>query len=150
MERLMGKKATSDMDKTVEDLMAKVAARREKIGALQKPQWRTTTRLTLPGYETLNIQACSDTALLATMLGELMRRKQDIDAASKELEVDIEPKVQNYLIDDWIADIKLRVRITNIRAERAKLNALEAKLETLLSPEQRRALELAAIKAELE
>lgn len=145
----MGKKS-DQMDAKVEKMLATVKDRRAKVGALTKPQWTTPCSLVLPGYERLNIQVCGDTGLLATACGTLLRMKQDIEAASKELEVEIEPKWQNYAIDDWIADIKLRVRVTNLKKEQAKLAALEAKLQTLMSPEQRRALELAEIENELE
>lgn len=146
----MGKKTAKDMDKTVDDLIQRVKERREKVGALKKPQWITPCSLVLPGMERINIQVDKDLGVLAVACGMLMRMKTDIEAASKELEVEIEPKWQNYPIDDWIADIKLRVRITNIKAEQEKLDAMEAKLNKLMSPEQRRAMELAAIEAELE
>jgi hypothetical protein len=141
---------SGDMDKIVDDLMAKVKDRREKVGALKKPQWTTPCSLVLPGYERLNIQVCNDLGLLAVACGTLMRMRVDIEAASKELDVEIEPKWQNYPIDDWITDIKLRVRVTNLKKEQERLANLESKLNKLMSPEQRRRMELASIEAELE
>lgn len=139
-----------DMDKIVDDLMAKVKERREKVGALQKPQWITPCSLVLPGHERLNIQVCNDLGLLAMSCGILMRMKQDMEAASKELDVEIEPKWQNYAIDDWVNDIKLRVKVTQLKREQEKLANLESKLNKLMSPDQRRRMELANIQAELE
>jgi hypothetical protein len=75
--------------------------------------------------------------------------EQDINLAAKELEVDIEPKWQNYPIEDWIADIKLRVRVTQIRAEQEKLAKLEAKLKPLVSEDQRRKMALAEIEEDM-
>ena len=80
---------------------------------------------------------------------DIAQAAEDIKSAAKELVVDIEPKWQAYLIEDWIKDIKLRVRATQIRTEQEKLAAMESKLETLVSPEQRRAMELEKIEAEL-
>jgi len=142
--------ATQDMDQKVLDLMVVVKDRRAKVGSLAKPQWTTPCSLVLPGYERLNIQVEQDLGVLAAACGTLLRMKQDIEAASKELEVEIAPKWQNYDIDDWISDIKLRVRVTNIKKEQERLAKLEAKLESLTSPEQRRAMALADIEAELE
>ena len=65
------------------------------------------------------------------------------------LKVDIEPKVGSYAIEDWIKDIKLRVRATQVQAEQDKLQALESKLKKLTSPEQQRAMALEEIEAEL-
>lgn len=139
----------TDMDKVVDDLMTKVKDRRAKVGALKKSQWVTPCTLVLPGHERLNIQVCSDLGLLAMSCGILMRMKQDMEAASTELDVEIEPKWQNYAIDDWVADIKLRVKVTQLKREQERLANLEDKLGKLMSPEQRRRMELADIEAEL-
>jgi len=140
---------TEAMDAKVQKLMGTVKARRAKVGKLKKPQWLTSCRLVLPGHEALNIQVCQDLGLLAMECGALLRMKQDIEAAAKELDVEIVLQWQNYEIDDWIKDIKLRVQVTQIKAEKAKLASLEAKLNKLLSPDQRREIELASIADEL-
>jgi len=139
----------SDLDTKVLKLMSEVKARRAKVGALKKPQWSTSCSLVLPGHERLNIQVCSDLSLLAYACGTLNRMAEDIGRAAKELDVAIDPKWQNYPIVDWVSDIKLRVRATQIKSEQQKLDALEAKLKKLTSPEQQRAMELADIEAEL-
>lgn len=145
----MGKKS-EQLDKKVMDLIATVKERRAKVGSLKKPQWSTPCSLALPGYERLNIQVCPDLGLLAAACGTLLRMKQDIEAASKELDVEIEPTWQNYAIDDWIADIKLRVKVTQLKKEQEKLAKMEAKLKELTSEDQRREMALADIEAELE
>jgi hypothetical protein len=144
---MMAKK--NELDKKVLELMKTVKDRRAKVGSLKKPQWITPCSLVLPGYERLNIQVCVDLGLLATACGTLLRMKQDIEAASKELDVEIAPKWQNYPIDDWIKDIKLRVRVTQLKEEQEKLARLEAKLKELTSEEQRREMALADIEDEL-
>ena len=83
------------------------------------------------------------------MCGTLSRMAEDIKSAAKELKVDIEPKVGSYAIEDWVKDIKLRVRATQVKAEQDKLQALESKLKKLTSPEQQRAMALEEIEAEL-
>lgn len=143
----MGKK--QELDKKVLDMIQTVKDRRAKIGSLKKPQWKTSCSLVLPGYERLNIQILVDLRLLATACGTLLRMKQDIEAASKELEVEIDPQWQGYSIADWIDDIKLRVRVTQLKQEQEKLSRLEAKLKELTSEDQRREMALADIEEEL-
>ena len=140
---------TRAMDAKVQKLMATVKARRAKVGKLKKPQWITPCSLVLPGCERLSIQVCSDLGLLAFACGTLLRMKVDIESASKELDVEVKADWQSYPIDDWITDIKLRIQVTQVKAEQEKLTKLEAKLNTLLSPEQRREIELASIADEL-
>jgi hypothetical protein len=138
-----------NLDAKVLQLMDEVKKRREKVGSLKKPQWSTSCSLQLPGQERLNLQVVTDLGLLAYACGTLKRMEQDINLAAKELEVDIEPKWQNYPIEDWIADIKLRVRVTQIRAEQEKLAKLEAKLKPLVSEDQRRKMALAEIEEDM-
>lgn len=140
---------TKTMDVKVQRLLATVKARRAKVGKLKRPQWITPCSLVLPGHERLSIQVCQDLGLLAFACGTLLRMKADMESASKELEVEVKSDWQSYPIDDWIADIKLRIQVTQIKAEQEKLTKLEAKLSTLLSPDQRRAIELASIEDEL-
>lgn len=139
-----------NLDAKVMQLMEEVKRRREKVGSLKKPQWSTSCSLQLPGQERLNIQVCNDLAVLAFACGTLRRMSEDIKSAAKELEVEIEPRWQNYPIDDWVSDIKLRVRVTQIKTEQDKLARLEAKLKPLISEDQRRKMALAEIEADLD
>lgn len=138
-----------ELDAKVTKLGEEIRKRRERVGSLKKPQWSTSCSLQLPGQDRLNIQVCSDLSLLSYACGTLKRMSQDIADAAKELDVKIEPKWQNYPITDWVSDIKLRVRITQIRAEQDKLSSLQAKLKELTSPEQRRKMALDEIEADL-
>jgi len=143
----MGKKDV--MDKKVMDLITTVKERRAKIEKLTKPQWRTSCSLTLPGMPTLNIQVEQQLSLLAIACGTLLRIRNDIEAAAKELEVVISPLWQSYDINDWVEDIKLRVRVTQIKTEKEKLMKMESKLKELTSEDQRRAMALAEIEKDL-
>jgi len=138
------------LDKKVAQMMDEVKKRRARVGSLKKPQWTTTCSLQLPGMERINIQVVKDLPLLAYACGTLRRMAEDIKSAAKELDIEIEPKWQNYLIDDWISDIKLRVQVTQIKAEQEKLDKLEARLMPLISDEQRREMELEAIRKDLD
>lgn len=137
------------LDQKVLSLMEIVKERRSRVGSLKKPQWTTSCSLVLPGYERLNIQVCNDLSLLAVACGTLIRMREDIKAASKELDVDIRPLWQNYLIDDWISDIKLRVQVTQLKREQEKLANLESRLRELTSEEQRREMAISDIEEEL-
>lgn len=139
-----------DLDKKVLKLMENVKERRARVGSLQRPSWKTSCSLELPGWERLNIQVCMDLGVLAHAAGTLRRMEDDFVIAAKELEIGIAPKWQNYPIEDWITDIKLRCRVTQIKAEQKKLADMETKLKGLVSEEQRREMALADIEKELE
>lgn len=139
-----------DLDKKVLKLMENVKERRKRVGSLTKPSWKTSCSLELPGWERLNIQVCMDLGVLAHAAGTLRRMEDDFVIAAKELEIDIAPKWQNYPIEDWVADIALRCRVTQIKAEQKKLTDMETKLKGLVSEDQRREMALEELEKELE
>lgn len=55
--------------------------------------------------------------------------------------------ISGYDLRDWITDVKLRVKVLNIKKEEENLRALERKLETLLSDDKKTELELSSIEA---
>lgn len=138
-----------DIDKKVLDLMKKVKAKKALIKELSKPQWTTTCSLQLPGWERLNIQVEQDIGKLGLAFGTLRMLEESLKIASRELDSRVEAKWQNYPVQDWLSDIKQRVQIIGINEEKKRLATMEAKLDTLTSPEQRRAIELEKLESEL-
>lgn len=53
--------------------------------------------------------------------------------------------ISGYDLKDWITDIKLRVKVLDLKKEEESLKALERKLETLLSDDKKTELELSSI-----
>ena len=147
----MTKTATKpSVDETVLALIKDVKERRVKIEKLSKPQWLTPCILQLPGFDRINVQTETDVALLLVVRTGLKRIKNSIETGAKELNVDCDANYQNYSIEDWVNDIEQRIKITQIKKEREKLNRLETRLNDLTSEEQRRELALVEIQKELE
>lgn len=142
-------KAPESADEKVQRLIAEVKRRRAELSALKKPQWLTSCSLQLPGFERINIQVEQDVAMLAFAHGTLSRMYGDMEHAAKILGLAIVRRWTGYPIDDWISDIELRLKITQIQDQQKHLAKLELALDSLLSPEQRRELELARIEQEL-
>jgi hypothetical protein len=141
-------------DAKVLRLMDEVKKRRAEVEKLGKPSWLTSCSLTLPalgysGDRRITIQVETDVVTLAAAIGLLNRFKADVEEVGDELEVELDTKWQNYPIDDWVTDLKLRIKITQIQAEKKKLARLEKTLEPLMSPEQQREMALASIEEEL-
>lgn len=140
------------VDETVMALITDVKRRRAEVAELSKPQWLTPCTLQLPGFDRLNIQIETDIPLLLVARAGLKRIRDTIDEGCKELEIEIDgpTSYQNYPIDDWVKDIEQRIKITQIKKQREKLNRLETRLNDLTSEEQRRELALIEIQKELE
>jgi len=142
-------KKSSIIDDKVAKLMETVQNKRRSIATLTKPSWLTNCSLVLPGFERINIQIEKNLSLLAIAIGTLSRMKDDTTVVMKDLQIDIPIKWQNYLIDDWITDLSLRIKATQIKEEQTKLKNLEIKLQPLLSEDQRREMALAEIEKQL-
>ena len=138
-----------ELDAKVAKLMQTVKEKRAAIGELSKPQWNTSCRLELPGFDAINIQIEKNVTLLVIAIGYLHRMEEDITRESSALEVTVPYVWQNYPIKDWCEDMRLRLRIINKQAEQTKLTALEKQLQPLLSEDQRRELALAEIESQL-
>lgn len=140
------------VDETVLALINDVKARKAQMEKLSKPQWLTPCVLQLPGFDRINIQIETEVSLLLVVRAGLKRISDSIAQGYKDLELEGEPDLtyQNYPVTDWVADIEQRIKITQIKKEREKLNRLETRLNDLTSEEQRRELALAEIQKELE
>ena len=130
--------------------MEEVKRRRSGLGELKKPQWTTSCSLQLPGFERLNIQVETDLALLAIAAFQLESMEEAICRAEERFDASIAHTWKGYVITDWISDIGLRIRITQMQSEQQRLEALERCLDALLSQDQRREMELAKIETELD
>lgn len=124
--------------------------RRAGLGELKKPQWTTSCSLQLPGFERINIQVETDLALLSIAAFQLESMDVAICRAEERFDASIAHTWKSYAITDWISDIGLRIRITQMQSEQQRLEALERCLDALLSQDQRREMELAKIETELD
>lgn len=139
-----------ELDQKVQGLMEQVKKQRKELGDISKPHWITSCRIKLPGLDNaINIQVEQNTTSLASAIGTLKRMADDIKAVEKELGVSVPAVLDNYQIEDWITDIKLRINIINKQAKQKKLANMEKKLKPLLSEDQRREMALAEIESEL-
>jgi hypothetical protein len=71
------------------------------------------------------------------------------EQAAARLGQPVTPKIQGYSADDWFADLKKRLATINLRAEEEQLANLESRLNQVLSPEERRRIEVELLAKEL-
>ena len=144
-------KFTMSNDDQIDFLLGQIETRRKEIESLSKPQWQTsktfsynendnnmnTNIATLPVDKLVKIIAwCTITA-------------NSIKETLRDLDLDIEVKHQSHTYEAWVHDAKLAIQVKQISEKKAKLDSLEASLNTLVSPETRRQKELERIMKEL-
>lgn len=147
--------AKPSVDELVLQLFNTVKQKQQDIAASERPQWVTSCTIgTNPESVTdrINLQTVSDEAKLVDLYGFLLQKYGNALAARTELGLSTTGwgwKWMGYGLEQWRADIKTRLAQIALTAKRAELKTLEARLDRLITTEQRRELELAAIQKEM-
>lgn len=99
----------------------------------------------------VNLHVVSNIRDLICMAAFLKDKEKGYTEAAKEFNVEEAPEFlwQGYKVADWLEDISMRITKIQITKKRQKLEAMEEKLNKLVSPETRAALELEAMSKEL-
>ena len=140
---------SQDKDALVLELIKKVKIKKDEISLSKSPKWVTKCSFSFnPDGKTIdnvNIQTCSNIETLLDILAFLNNKLAGRSIAATMLNVPYSEKWQGYTVDEWHQDLKSRVNQINVNNQRAELKELETRLDKLVTPEQRRDLELAEI-----
>jgi hypothetical protein len=143
-----------NVDQIVMDLLKKVEEKKRQIGNAERPSWVTNCSF---GYNAdsnarINIQVVRELEQLVDIHAFLTAKvngfRQSL-AALKLNEKEVPFKWLNFTYDQWVSDIETRINGLRIKAKKDELNALEARVNALVSPEQRRAIELEKLVKEI-
>lgn len=93
----------------------------------------------------INIQTVSDINILVDICAFLQNKEQAFNRARETLQVDVEFSYMGYSVQDWITDLKTRIDFISINTEKKELAALEARIDKLVTNDQRREIELEEI-----
>lgn len=135
----------STIDTTIRQLFDKLEQRKAKVASLKAEvakSWQTNGVIRQIGQTaTTNIQTAP-----AELIEELATQVLVISGAraeaSTKLNRIIDPKLQGYTVDQWFNDFAKRLATIGIREEEKQLEALETRLNSVLSPDERRRIEV--------
>ncbi len=141
-------------DDIVLQLLAKVEEKKKQIGNAERPSWITNCSF---GFDPssnsrINIQVVKDLETLVDIHAFLTAKYGHYRASLKELgvaEKDAPFKWLGFTFDQWVSDLFTRLNGLRIKAKKDELATLEARVNSLVSPEQRRQIELAKLVAEI-
>ena len=143
------------MDKTTDEivleLLNKVEEKKREIGASERPSWITHCSFgnDSKAADRVNLQILSDVSALTSIYASLAVWERSFEQAAKDLGVKADFKWQGFTFSEWAADIKTRISQLQLKTKRDDLAKLEARVNALVSPEQRRTLELKKLVEEL-
>lgn len=112
-------------------------------------KWVTNCSFTISGRAPINIQTANEESI-RTATTEMLMHQDYSNKAAEKLGLEKYEKYLGYTYDEWVEDFCKRIAVINLKAEKEKLANLEKRLGTIVSPEQKRQMELDAITNELE
>lgn len=145
-------KSISIDDKITElfGVLSKQKAEVEAAEIATKVSWKTKGSFMLDAISArVNIQTANHN-LLIEIEAALLQKEAFYGKAAENLGLEWDGVWDGYTLSDWHDDLVKRAAIIGINAKKAKLAELEKKLNSIVSPEQRREMELKAIMASLE
>ena len=136
-----------NIDQIVLELLKKVEEKKQQIGSAERPSWVTNCSF---GYNPennvrINIQVVRDLDVLVDIHAFLTVRYSAFVqslAALKLSEKEVPFKWLNFTYKQWLEDIETRINGLKIKTKKDELAKLEERVNALVSPEQRRAIEL--------
>ncbi len=141
-----------ETDKKTRELFAIVQKKKSEIKAAEKPQWKTNCAFYFAESpkDPFNLQITTDVAALVRALAFLYEKEASFQAAAKDLGADISFEWHGYSTETCKVDIQARINNIQIEKKKKELEALEKRLDNILSPELKAEMELEAIMKELE
>jgi hypothetical protein len=135
-------------------LKKEVNRRKEEIAKLEKPDWKTNRSFSFNEKDKnkeFSLVIIQDVSELLKVAGFLIEKESNFSAAGTYLKIEDMPKFTwcGYKVDDWLSDIGILISKIQINSKRKKLEALEAKLESILSPEMKAQMLLEEIERDL-
>ncbi|MGZ8924345.1 MAG: hypothetical protein ACXW2E_00545 [Nitrososphaeraceae archaeon] len=135
-----------DLDTKISELLNIIQIQRQELTKMEqetRQPWKTNCSFPMVNtvVANVNIQTANED-LCVEVQAELLIKLHYYVQAAEMLDAEYKGKWNNYSLSDWHHDLKKRIAIIKLNSKRAKLDELEKKLNTLVSPEQRRLIEL--------
>jgi hypothetical protein len=138
------------IDDQINKLFEVVRKQREEVEAAEKEtkqSWKTKCSLVVPYSRDeviVNLQTAKEEKVKTIVMGLLKHRDYALEA-EQLLGLPQTNQYDGFSYEDWISDCKKRIAMLGIKAKKELLALTEQRLNAIVSPEQKRAMELAEI-----
>ena len=136
-------------DARIREYRDAVEIKREKLGCKPTLGYVTNALLEING-DRVNLNTLYNETKCVELVGILLASDSFTKQANKALGTNIERKFGDYSVAQWIKDIKSRLKLLAWEQDKKKLNAMNKKLEALMSDDAKTADAIASIAAQLE
>lgn len=138
------------IDDQINKLFDVVRKQREEVEAAEKEakqSWKTKCSVAVPfsrDESPVNIQTANEAKIKTLVMG-LLKHRDYAAEAEQVLGLTQTNLYDGSSYEDWLADCKKRITVLGIKAKKDQLAVAEAGLNNLVSPEQKRMMELEKI-----
>lgn len=140
-------------DTMVLELLNRIEEKKKQIGNAERPSWETNCsfRYDPNSNVSINIQVVREIETLIEIHAFLTNKQTAFNhsAALLKLDGDVTFKWLNFTYAQWAKDIETRINSLRIKTKRDELARLEDRVNALVSPEQRRSIELEKLVKEI-
>ena len=141
---------TTAIDAKITELFGVLNNKKPEVEAAEKAsQQKWKTNCSFPSVfgntQPINIQTQSESTLIELLSDLMIHREFQSKAALMLGAKSTAGTWGGFTIDEWVEDFKTRVAKIQLADKKKDLVQLEKRLDAIVSPEQRRALELEAI-----
>jgi hypothetical protein len=144
----MAQESFSISDKEIFEIKEKISQKKQELDYITKPNWKTNCVIEIFGKrQNLHVATMSE---CHTILTFLLSMQEKANEASALLGYEETPFYMGYPISDWIHDVIMKGKILNKKKMEEKFSILNSKLDSLLSEDAKREIEIKEIKALLE
>lgn len=142
------------IDELVLQLLKKVEEKKQQIGQAERPSWHTNCSF---GFDPntnfrINLQTVREIETLVEIHAFLTEKYLTYERSLKTLGIDANEAAFKWLgfsYKQWSDDIMTRINSLRIKNKRDELAKLEERVNSLVTPEQRRAIELEKLMKEI-
>jgi hypothetical protein len=143
----------SVIDDKINKLLESVKKQQREVAETEKKSktsWVTTCSYKMREGNIINLHVCKEDGIINAM-ADLILEKHLKDQAYKALDMDVTLEDHNgFTLDDWKLDFKKRLATLSLKKQKQKLAKAESGLNSILSDDQKRELELSKIMENLD
>jgi hypothetical protein len=144
--------STITIDQKILDLFNVINKQKQEVEQAElevKQSWKTKCSIEVDWTSTpINIQTINEQGV-HRVHADLLMKHEYYKKSCDILGCGAEFKWGGYSLEDWQQDLKKRLAVIQVRTKKDNLAELEKRLNSIVSPEQKRQMELDAITSQL-
>ena len=134
----------------IADLRKKIEEKEKELGTSMSAGYHSAGPIILDKYTPVDIPTVKSKSRLVFIAGELLKRKDVIKKGAKFLDITPDYTLNGFTLNEWLEDVKTRMEVLTFLENTAKTAEWKARLESLLTEEEWRELEIAKLMDELD